>query len=344
MTGGSQLKTLNFAIVGCGFIASKHIKAIKNMPDCHLAAVYDVNLKAARELAHLTGALVYRNYDELIQNDSIHVVIICTPANLHVPLGIKAAAHGKHLLIEKPLAVSLEDADILIEACQRAGVILATVHQHRYKAPVKALKRAITQGELGTISHGSAVLRWNRNMDYYTQKPWRGDPLMGGGVLLNQAIHNIDLLQWMLGPVNRVYGQTASSILPIKGEETVIAVLQFASGALGLVEACSSVYPENLEETLSIFGSKGTVILSGKSISQVKRWDLASEVAKPEDYAVDPADPGGYIPVFADLVQCIRTGHNPMVSAQEGRKTLEIIMAIKDAHLNGKPIELPLKS
>jgi len=328
--------------VGCGFIAAKHLKAIESLPGCRLAAVYDVDIAAAKKLARSTGAVAYRSYEELLADPEVDVINLCTPGDLHSSLGIKAARRGKHVLVEKPLAVNLDDADALIEACERAGVILVTAHQNRYKEPVRALKTALEHGRLGHIYHGSAVLRWNRNANYYLQKTWRADASRGGGVLLNQAIHIIDLLQWMLGPVKVVYGQTCKAMPNIKAEESAAAVLQFTSGALGLIEACSSVYPENLEETLSIFGCSGTVILSGKSIGEVKKWDFVAETPEPSDYINDPQDPGGYRPLLRDMTECIRTGRRPLVDGREGRKPLEVIQAIKLSNEKGKPVTLPL--
>jgi predicted dehydrogenase len=328
--------------VGCGFIAAKHAQALSNMPGCRLVAVYDVDNMAAEKLARSTGVQIYRSYDDLLADPGVDVVNLCTPGSLHAVLGIKAASHGKHVLVEKPMAVTLEDADALIEACDRAGVVLVTAHQNRFKGPVRALKTALEQEKMGRISHGSVVLRWNRNMDYYLQKPWRADASQGGGVLLNQAIHNIDLLQWMLGPVNTVYGLASSATPSLKAEESAVAVLKFASGVLGIIEACSSVYPVNLEETLSIFGDNGTVILSGTSIGQVKKWQFAVNISKPPDHVVNPTDPGGYRPLLEDMVQCIKTGRKPLVDGWEGRKCLEIIQAIKRSNRTGLPVNLPL--
>lgn len=329
--------------MGCGFIATKHLKAIKSLPDCRLAAVCDVAAAAAESLAGRAGARVYKHYDDLLADPGVDVIIICTPGSTHAALGIRAAARGKHLLVEKPLAVSLADADALIEACDRAGVVLAVAHQNRYREPVRMLKRVIEQGSMGKVSHGSVVLRWNRNLNYYSQKPWRGDSLQGGGVLLNQAIHSIDLLQWMLGPVKEVYGNLLCSCLPIMAEETAVAVLQFESGSLGLIEVCSSVYPESMEETLAIFGNKGTAVLSGKSIGQVKKWCFTEELAKPPDHEIDPLDPGGYRPLLQDLLECINTGNRPLADGREGRKPLEIITAIRHSSTAGRRLLLPLE-
>lgn len=340
MQGGNDLKPINFAIVGCGFIAAKHLQAIASLPGCCLAAVHDVDFKAAESLAIKTRAIVYKSYDDLLADPGIDVVNLCTPGYLHHVMGIKAAACGKHLLVEKPLAVNLEDADALIDACDRAGVILATAHQNRYKGPVLELKKVLEQGKMGSISHGSAVLRWNRNRGYYAQKPWRGDSSQGGGVLLNQAIHNIDLLQWMLGPVKSVYGRISHLSPGILAEEVALAVLKFKSGALGHIEACSSVYPESLEEKLAVFGAQGTAVLSGRSIGQVEKWRFEGETPRPVNYEVNPLDPGGYHPLLQDLIECIKSGGCPLTGGREGRKPLEIITAIRRSSETGQPIDL----
>lgn len=300
-----------------------------SIPGCRVAALCDPDAGAAQALAQITGARVYADYSELLVDPEVNAVSLCTPGHLHAPLGIKAANQGKHVLVEKPMAVCPRDAGELAESCGRAGVVLATAHQNRYKGPVRALKEAVERGLLGRILHGAAVLRWNRNMDYYLQKPWRGDPSRGGGVLLNQAIHNIDLLQWILGPVKSVYGCTGRGVVPITTEETAAAVLEFGSGALGVIEASSAVYPESLEETLAVFGSRGTVILGGRSIGRVIRWDLQDKTAPPADHIPDAGDPGGYRPLLEDWLDCIRTGRRPLTGGREGIKPLEIIAAIK---------------
>lgn len=332
------MHTLHFAVIGCGFIAAKHVQALGGMPGCKLAGVYDVDLAAARALAGGSGVTIYNSFREVLADPLVDVVSICTPADLHPVLGVEAARRGKHLLVEKPLAVDPAAAGVLIETCRRAGVVLAVAHQNRYKGPVQALKQVLADGLVGEVSHGAAVLRWNRNDEYYRQSPWRGDASRGGGVLLNQAVHIIDLLQWLLGPTREVYGGTRHFKPGIKAEETAVAVMRFHSGALGVLEACASVYPSSLEETLAVFGTRGTVILGGKGMGKVLRWDVQEVPDPPPDHRDDPDDPGGYRPLLADLAESIRTGRQPLVDGVEGCKPLHIIAALRQAGETGVPV------
>jgi UDP-N-acetyl-2-amino-2-deoxyglucuronate dehydrogenase len=263
------VKKINFGIIGCGRIAYKHAEAIKKNEKANLLCVCDVIKERAVDYKDKYGAeCCYTEYHELLENPDLDVVSICTPSGMHAEMGIAAAKAGKHVIVEKPMAMSLQDADDLIQACEDNGVKLAVCFQNRFNPPVQKLRRALEEGRFGKLTHASAVVRWFRPQDYYDQAPWRGTRANDGGCLMNQSIHNIDLLQWMMGPVESVFGYTANNLRKIECEDVGVAVLKFKSGALGVIEASTTVYPENLEETLNIFGEKGTVVLGGHCCQQ----------------------------------------------------------------------------
>ncbi|MDD4169951.1 MAG: Gfo/Idh/MocA family oxidoreductase [Desulfotomaculaceae bacterium] len=339
-----MLKKIKFALTGCGNMAAKHAEAIAALPDCELAAVYDIDQAPLQQFAGKYGARAYADYLLLLEDPDLDVISICTPSGLHASMGVAAARAGKNVLVEKPMALSLDDADRLIEACEKAAVTLGVVHQNRFKPAILRLNRAMEEGRFGKVMHANATVRWNRNKDYYEQKTWRRLKDMGGGVLLNQAIHNIDLLQWMMGRVVSVFGYTAANLGLTEGEDVGVAVLRFAGGGLGIVEASSAVYPRSLEETISIFGEKGTVIIGGTSVGEVKVWKFNS----PEKEGVLGPDVNGrsgespLVCCIGDMAQAVRAQRKPKVDGREGRKALEIILAIQQSSVTGKEVVLPL--
>lgn len=326
----------NLAIVGCGHIAVKHAQAIKEISGCRLAAVFNNNSERGKEFADRYGALFYNDYPAMLANPEIDVVCICTPSGLHAMQGIQAARAGKHVLVEKPMALSLADADELINTCKEAGVKLAVVYQNRCKPVIKELRRAIEEGSFGRLSHGNATVRWNRNDDYYAQAPWRGTAGADGGVLLNQAIHNIDLLQWMMGPVESVFAYTATRLRNIETEDVGVGVLKFTSGALGVIEAAATIYPANLEESFNIFGAKGTVVIGGVTASKVETWSF--EQSRP--MLEEDNKPTGHRDVIEDLLDAIGNDRDPLVDGTEGRKSLALVLALYESASKGLPVKI----
>ncbi|MGZ4135511.1 MAG: Gfo/Idh/MocA family protein, partial [Tumebacillaceae bacterium] len=273
-----------FAIVGCGHIAKKHIEALQNMDDAELVAICDTNPDRLREFSDTYGVQGYLSLEEMLAaQPDIDVVNICTPSGLHAALAVQAANAGKHLVVEKPIALTLEDADAIIEACERNHVKLTVVHPNRFRPAVMELKKAMEQGAFGKLSHANATVRWNRNQAYYDQAAWRGTKAMDGGVLMNQAIHNLDLLLWLAGPVEEVQAYAATRLRSIEAEDLAVATVRFANGALGVIEAAATVYPKNYEESLSIFGETGTAVIGGPTANWIKQWvfaDMEEEEAR----------------------------------------------------------------
>lgn len=328
------MKKLNFGIIGCGRIAYKHAEAIKKNEKANLLCVCDILEERAAEYKDKYGAEAhFTDYRKMLEYSGLDVVNICTPSGMHAEMGIAAAQAGKHVIVEKPMALSLKDADDLIEACDESGVKLAVCFQNRFNPPVQKLRRALEEGRFGKLTHASAIVRWFRPQDYYDQAPWRGTRAMDGGCLMNQSIHNIDLLQWMMGPVESVFGYTATNLRKIECEDVGVAVLKFKNGALGVIEASTTIYPENLEETLNIFGEKGTVVLGGIAVNKIETWKFADSTD--ENGAIDQHQQDvpnvygfGHEALVEDFINAVINNSEPYITGREGRNALEIVLSI----------------
>jgi UDP-N-acetyl-2-amino-2-deoxyglucuronate dehydrogenase len=326
------VKKLNFGIIGCGRIAYKHAEAIKKNEKANLLYVCDIIEERAVDYKNKYGAERYfTDYHEMLEMPDLDVVNICTPSGMHAEMGIAAAKAGKHVIVEKPMALSSIDADALINACDENRVKLAVCFQNRFNPPVQKLRRALEEGRFGKLTHASAVVRWFRPQDYYDQAPWRGTWAMDGGCLMNQSIHNIDLLQWMMGPVESVFGYTANNFRKIEAEDVGVAVLKFKNGALGVIEASTTIYPENLEETLAIFGEKGTVELGGIAVNKIETWKFADsqdENLEMEQQDVPNVYGFGHDALIEDFIRAVIEDRRPYIDGREGIKALRIVLGI----------------
>jgi UDP-N-acetyl-2-amino-2-deoxyglucuronate dehydrogenase len=326
------VKKLNFGIIGCGRIAYKHAEAIKKNEKANLLYVCDIIEERAVDYKNKYGAERYfTDYHEMLEMPDLDVVNICTPSGMHAEMGIAAAKAGKHVIVEKPMALSLKEADALLNACDENGVKLAVCFQNRFNPPVQKLRRALEEGRFGKLTHASAVVRWFRPQDYYAQAPWRGTWAMDGGCLMNQSIHNIDLLQWMMGPVESVFGYTANNFRKIEAEDVGVAVLKFKNGALGVIEASTTIYPENLEETLAIFGEKGTVELGGIAVNKIDTWKFADsqdENLEMEQQDVPNVYGFGHDALIEDFIRAVIEDRRPYIDGREGIKALRIVLGI----------------
>ncbi len=271
------MEPVRLGIIGCGAISKKHGEAISRIDDAKLVAAADVVEENVRQFVNAYGGKSYGDYRDLLEDPDVDVVIIAAPSGLHAKMGLDALDAGKHVLVEKPLAMCANDADKLIKKAEDVGLCLGTVHPNRHYTPSQMIHKAIQERRLGKLSHGVATVRWNRTQKYYDEAPWRKTREMDGGVLLNQAWHALDLLLWFMGPVARVQGMTSKRLHDIETEDIALVTLEFQSGALGLVEATTNVYPRNLEQTVSVFGEKGTVVLGGSRIDAVRVWRVEGD-------------------------------------------------------------------
>ncbi|MEK3910910.1 Gfo/Idh/MocA family protein [Paenibacillus sp. FSL H7-0331] len=324
---------IHFAIVGCGHIAQKHAESIQFIQDAHLHAVCDTNRITLDDFIVKTGAIGYTDYSEMLDDPKINVVNICTPSGLHERLAVQAANAGKHIIVEKPVALTLAAVDRIEEACLRNGVKCAVVHPNRFRPAIVELKKMIDQGRFGTISHVNATVRWNRNQAYYDQADWRGTKAMDGGVLMNQAIHNLDLLLWLMGPVKRVHAITSTRLRAIEAEDVAAAILEFENGAVGVIEAASTIYPKNYEESISIFGETGTAVIGGPTASWIKHWVFEHSLPSENEQLIqiieaDPYGIPGHQRIIRDMVRAIRDDREPLVTLRDGRNALKLVLDI----------------
>ncbi len=346
---------IGFGIIGCGMISNFHAKAIAELKGARLVACFDTVAASADRLAAATGCRVYHRLEDLLGDTKIDVVTIGTPSGAHLEPAVAAAKAGKHVIVEKPLEITLARCDAIINACDKAQVCLSTVFPSRFHDSSLAIKRAIEAGRFGKLTVGDAYVKWYRTQAYYDSGAWRGTwELDGGGALMNQAVHSVDLLNWFMGPVAEIQAQTARLAHErIAVEDTAVATLRFACGALGVIEASTAIYPGYLKR-LEIHGSTGTAMMEEEDIV---RWDFAKK-AKGDDAvlsgmanrkstaggASDPAAIGhhGHARQFKDVVDAIRKGSQPAIDGREGRHSVEIILGIYWAAEKGKPVSLPL--
>ncbi len=346
---------MKYALIGCGRIATNHIKAVLNN-DLTLAAVCDVDpahmesLLAKHDLQKDASIRRYTDYQNMLEEVKPELVGIATESGIHAEIALNCIDHGVHCIIEKPIAMSMADADEIIRRAEEKKVKVAACHQNRFNLAVQETRKALEAGRFGRLSHGSIHVRWNRNEDYYAQAPWRGKWALDGGALMNQCIHGIDLLRWMFGDeVEEVYGATRQQFHRyLEAEDVGMAVVKFKNGAIATIEGTTNVYPRNLEETLYLFGEKGTVKIGGKSTNNIDVWDFSDEVGgddsnKHLQEATSNVYGNGHTSLYADMIKAVREDRKPYVDAVAGRNALELVLAIYKSQKEGMPVKLPLK-
>ena len=342
-------KAFRVALVGCGRISANHFEAIKRIDGLALVGVCDVVEERARAAGEANGVPWFRSYTEMLKNVECDVVAIATPSGLHPEQGVIAARAGKHVVTEKPMAISLTGADELVHACDSAGVHLFVVKQNRLNAPVQMLKRAIDKGRFGKIYLANTTVRWSRPQEYYDQAPWRGTWEFDGGAFMNQASHYVDLIQWLIGPVESVIAKTATLARKIETEDSGVAVLKFRSGALGTIEVTMLTYPKNLEGSLTILGEKGTAKIGGTAVNKVEHWMFADK--DPDDDRIELATTNppnvygyGHEGYYRNVLAVLRGEATPDTDGRAGRKSLELILGIYESAKTGKEVPLPLRA
>jgi UDP-N-acetyl-2-amino-2-deoxyglucuronate dehydrogenase len=335
------VKPLRFALLGCGRVARKHIDVLQKNDQARIVAVCDTELERARQVAGKLDVPHFADLDDMLRAvPDIDIVNILTPTGLHAQHAVRIAAHGKHVVVEKPMALRLEDADQMILACDRAGVRLFVVKQNRFNPPVQRLRRVLEAGRFGKLVMGTVRVRWCRRQEYYDQDAWRGTWELDGGVLTNQASHHIDLLMWMMGEVESVYAKTATRLVNVETEDTAVVVMKFTSGALGLVEATTATRPVDLEGSLSILGERGSVVVGGFSVNELVTWKFDDHHSD-DDTPVERAEFGiGLHRYMADVIRSIRGQGAALVDGLEGRKSIEIINAIYESAQTGREVAL----
>ncbi len=336
-----------FAIIGCGKIAQKHVKVVPSLPDARLLYACDTKLARADEIASLApGSVATGEIEKVLADPAVSVAVICTPSGTHATLGIQAARAGKHVIIEKPLALRLDDADRLIETCDRHRVKLFVVQQNRYNRPVQALRRALDADRLGHVFLGTVRVLWSRSQDYYNAELWRGTWSQDGGVLTNQASHHIDLLIWMMGEVESVFARGRTVMHQIETEDTGVVLIKFRNGGFGVVEATTCAQPKDLEGSLNLYGEGGTVEIGGFAATEMKTWSFVKPL--PEDATIaqewgrNPKEDPVYNhrAFYVDALETLRSDRRGLLDGIEGRKSLEVINAIYESIETGHEVFL----
>lgn len=347
---------MKYALIGCGRIAINHVKAVANngLDFVAMCDIDDSKFDIMLEKAGCGGFPETERYADyrlmLAEHPEIELVAIATESGNHAEIALDCIDAGKHLIVEKPIALSMADADEIVRRAAERGVKVSACHQNRFNVAVQELRKAVEAGRFGKLSHGSIHVRWNRGRSYYDQAPWRGTWAQDGGTLMNQCIHGIDLLRWMMGDdVVEIYGQTRQRFHDyLEAEDVGVAVVKFANGAVGTIEGTSNVFPRNLEETLYMFGETGTVKVGGTSTNNIDVWDFADESE------TDAANKGlqeqtsnvygnGHTSLYADVIDAVENDRAPYVDAVAGRNALEMVLAIYKSQKTGEPVKLPLE-
>ena len=347
---------MKYALIGCGRIATNHVKAVVNN-NLEFVAACDVDtdkietLLAKHDLQNDASIARYADYKKMIDDHpDIELAAIATPSGVHAEIALYCIDHGINVIIEKPMAMNINDADEIIKRSTEKNVKVCACHQNRFNLAVQKVRAAVENERLGKISHGSIHVRWNRGKDYYTQAPWRGTWAEDGGCLMNQCIHSIDMLRWMMGDeVVSVYGITRQQQHDyLEAEDVGLAIVDFANGAIATIEGTTNVYPQNLEETLYMFGDKGTVKLGGKSMNNIDIWNFADEEDEDSETrelkeATINVYGNGHTPLYADMIDAIVKDRKPYIDAIAGKNALEMVLAIYKSMKTGETVKFPLK-
>ena len=347
---------MRYALIGCGRISTNHILAAKNN-HLEIAAVCDIlpeameNLLAKHGLEQDSSIARYTDYIKMLDEVKPTLVSIATESGIHGQIALACIDRGIHVIIEKPMAMSMQDAEEIIRRSEAKGVKVSACHQNRFNIAIQELRQALEAGRFGRLSHGSIHVRWNRNLGYYTQAPWRGTWAQDGGALMNQCIHNIDLLRWMMGDeATEVMAYTDNLCHDfIEAEDLGMALVRFANGSYGLIEGTTNIYPHNLEETLYLFGTEGTVKAGGKSVNIIEEWEFKDGRGDPamikQQYGENPPNVYGFghTPLYADVIAAIREDRAPYVDGEAGLRALEMVLAIYKSAAEHRPVQLPLE-
>ncbi|KRQ10125.1 Gfo/Idh/MocA family protein [Bradyrhizobium manausense] len=339
---------IRFGLLGCGRIAKRHSELLggNHIDRASLVAVCDVVKPRADALGAKFGVDAYDNLDEFLARKDIDAVAVLTPSGMHPQHAIACARAGKHVVVEKPMALRLQDADDMIRACDEAGVKLFVVKQNRFNVPVVKAREALEAGRFGRLVLGTVRVRWCRDQAYYDQDAWRGTWAYDGGVLTNQASHHIDMLEWFFGDVVSVHARATTALVKVETEDTAVATLKFRNGALGVIEATTAVRPKDLEGSLSILGEKGTVEIAGFAVNQIRHWNfvdpLPSDKLVVEKFSVNPPNVYGFghQAYYQHVVDCLLHQSAALVDGLQGRKSLELISALYESIETGQEVAL----
>jgi UDP-N-acetyl-2-amino-2-deoxyglucuronate dehydrogenase len=339
---------LKFSIVGCGRIAKRHADLLgtNQIDNANLAAVCDVDESRAKLYGQQFNVPWFTDMHQMMQSVDVQVVVVLTPSGMHAEHVIQLSQYKKHIVVEKPMALNLDEADAMIESCDRNGIKLFVVKQNRFNVPVQKLRLALDQGRFGKLVLGTVRVRWCRPQSYYDLDSWRGTWAFDGGVLTNQASHHIDLLEWMMGDIESVFAKSTTALVNVETEDTAVATVKFRNGALGIIEATTATRPADLEGSISVMGEGGSVVINGFAVNNMQTWSFAEKQLGDEDvlkkYSVNPPNVYGFghHAYYEHVVDCILNEKVALVDGLKGRKSLELIMALYESIETGKEVFL----
>jgi UDP-N-acetyl-2-amino-2-deoxyglucuronate dehydrogenase len=339
---------LNFGLIGCGRIAKRHAEllGLNQIVGAKLGAVCDIDAARAKKFGEQFGVPWFTDMHMMLNALDLNVVSILTPSGLHADHLLAVAPYKKHVVVEKPMALTMDDADAMIRACDDNGIRLFVVKQNRFNVPVQKLWEARRSGRFGKLVLGTVRVRWCRTQAYYDQDSWRGTWAYDGGVLTNQASHHVDLLEWMMGEVDSVFAKSTTALVNIEAEDTAVVTLKFRNGALGIIEATTAARPRDLEGSISVLGENGSVEISGFAVNKLKAWNFIDPMPGDEDvmerFSVNPPSVYGFghKAYYEHVVDCIQNEKQHLVDGLEGRKSLELISAIYESIETGKEVHL----
>jgi len=342
---------LNIGIVGCGRISRRHadLLGMGQITGARLVSVCDIDIDKAKVVSDRYNVPAYTDMDKMLCDEDIDVVVVLTPSGLHAKHVINLAKHGKDIMVEKPMALTLEDADSMIESCDRNNCRLFVIKQNRFNVPVVKLREAYEKNRFGKLVLGTVRVRWARHQSYYDQDAWRGTWSMDGGVLTNQASHHVDMLEWIMGDVESVFARSTTALVNIEAEDTAVVILKFKNGSLGIIEATTATRPKDLEGSISILGEKGNVVIGGFAVNEMQSWAFEEEQAGDNNilkkYSVNPPNVYGFghKAYYKHVVDCILNGGQNLVDGLQGRKSIELISAIYESVETGKEVFLRFK-
>jgi UDP-N-acetyl-2-amino-2-deoxyglucuronate dehydrogenase len=341
---------INFAIVGCGRIAKRHAELLGTgqIRGARLVAVCDSIPSRADQFATRYGVPAFVTLDDMLARGGIDVVSVLTPSGMHAEHAIRVCRSGRHVVVEKPMALRLEDADAMIAAADAAKVRIFVVKQNRFNVPVVKAREALDAGRFGNLVLGTVRVRWCRDQSYYDQDAWRGTWALDGGVVANQASHHVDMLSWFMGPVEKVHARSARALVDIEAEDTAVATVRFRNGALGVIEATAATRPSDLEGSLSVLGSGGSVEIGGFAVNKIRHWKFTQptddDAAVMERYSVNPPNVYGFghQAYYEHVVDVLDGRAAALVDGHEGRASLELVAAIYESMASGQEVTLPL--
>lgn len=342
---------LNFALVGCGRIAKRHSELLGHhqVSNARLAAVCDIRVDRAKVIGEQFKVPYYSDMHQMMRTEKIDAIVVLTESGLHADHVVELSQYKKHILVEKPMALTLKDADRMIAACDFAGIKLFVIKQNRFNVPVVKLRQALEAGRFGKLVIGTVRVRWCRPQAYYDQDSWRGTWAFDGGVLANQASHHVDMLEWMMGDVESVFAMSRTALVNVETEDTAVVMLRFACGALGVIEATTAARPKDLEGSISILGEGGAVVIGGFAVNEIQTWSFGKSEPGDDDvlkkFSVNPPNVYGFghQAYYDHVVSCIMNNTHQLVDGLAGRKSLELISAIYESIETGTEVFLRFK-